>query len=252
MKLYIISNRLPVKAVHRDGAYLFTRSEGGLATGLHALHTRYEKHWIGWPGVDVETDEDRRSIREELAKMNFHPIFLTPEQIANYYEGYSNSTIWPLCHYFFAFTRYRKDFWEAYRKVNALFCEEILRRIEPDDIVWVQDYQLMLLPGLLREHRPALRIGYFHHIPFPSYELFRILPERAEILRGVLGADLVAFHTHDYMRHFIGTAERVLHIDFRLDETQIGQPLRPASTRCRWASTTPPSTASPRTPERNR
>ena len=222
MKLYIISNRLPVKAVHRDGAYLFTRSEGGLATGLHALHTRYEKHWIGWPGVDVETDEDRRSIREELAKMNFHPIFLTPEQIANYYEGYSNSTIWPLCHYFFAFTRYRKDFWEAYRKVNALFCEEILRRIEPDDIVWVQDYQLMLLPGLLREHRPALRIGYFHHIPFPSYELFRILPERAEILRGVLGADLVAFHTHDYMRHFIGTAERVLHIDFRLDETQIG------------------------------
>ena len=176
MKLYIISNRLPVKAVHRDGAYLFTRSEGGLATGLHALHTRYEKHWIGWP----------------------------------------------LCHYFFAFTRYRKDFWEAYRKVNALFCEEILRRIEPDDIVWVQDYQLMLLPGLLREHRPALRIGYFHHIPFPSYELFRILPERAEILRGVLGADLVAFHTHDYMRHFIGTAERVLHIDFRLDETQIG------------------------------
>ena len=144
MKLYIISNRLPVKAVHRDGAYLFTRSEGGLATGLHALHTRYEKHWIGWPGVDVETDEDRRSIREELAKMNFHPIFLTPEQIANYYEGYSNSTIWPLCHYFFAFTRYRKDFWEAYRKVNALFCEEILRRIEPDDIVWVQDYQLML------------------------------------------------------------------------------------------------------------
>lgn len=159
MKLYIISNRLPVKAVHRDGAYLFTRSEGGLATGLHALHTRYEKHWIGWPGVDVETDEDRRSIREELAKMNFHPIFLTPEQIANYYEGYSNSTIWPLCHYFFAFTRYRKDFWEAYRKVNALFCEEILRRIEPDDIVWVQDYQLMLLPGLLREHRPALPMG---------------------------------------------------------------------------------------------
>ena len=109
----------------------------------------------------------------------------------------------------------------------------------------------MLLPGLLREHRPALRIGYFHHIPFPSYELFRILPERAEILRGVLGADLVAFHTHDYMRHFIGTAERVLHIDFRLDETQIGNRCVRV-TRCRWASTTPPSTASPRTPERNR
>ena len=107
MKLYIISNRLPVKAVHRDGAYLFTRSEGGLATGLHALHTRYEKHWIGWPGVDVETDEDRRSIREELAKINFRPLFLPPEQIAIFLGVHRNRTFWWLCAWFVAYTRYR-------------------------------------------------------------------------------------------------------------------------------------------------
>lgn len=222
MKLFIVSNRLPVKVSEKQGRLLFTRSEGGLATGLDSLQTQYEKHWIGWPGLDVEKSEDRQRIREELEKMDFHPVFLTGEQIENYYEGYSNSTIWPLCHYFFSYTQYRQDFWESYREVNRLFCEEVRHMVGPDDIVWVQDYQLMLLPGMLREIMPTLCIGYFHHIPFPSYELFRILPERAELLRGVLGADLIAFHTHDYMRHFISTAERVLHMDFKLDETQIG------------------------------
>ena len=222
MKLFIVSNRLPVKVSEKEGELLFTRSEGGLATGLDSLQTQYEKHWIGWPGLDVEKAGDRQHIREELEKLDFHPVFLTGEQIENYYEGYSNSTIWPLCHYFFSYTQYRQDFRESYREVNRLFCEEVRHLVGPDDIVWVQDYQLMLLPGMLREIMPTLCIGYFHHIPFPSYELFRILPERAELLRGVLGADLIAFHTHDYMRHFISTAERVLHMDFKLDETQIG------------------------------
>ena len=121
-----------------------------------------------------------------------------------------------------AYTLYRKSFWQSYQEVNALFCREIIRLVEPDDWVWVQDYQLMLLPEMLRQELPRLHIGYFHHIPFPSYELFRILPERAEILKGLLGADFIAFHTHDYMRHFISAAERVLHMDFSLDETRIG------------------------------
>ena len=123
---------------------------------------------------------------------------------------------------FFAYTLYRKSFWQSYQEVNALFCREIIRLVEPDDWVWVQDYQLMLLPEMLRQELPRLHIGYFHHIPFPSYELFRILPERAEIPKGLLGADFIAFHTHDYMRHFISAAERVLHMDFSLDETRIG------------------------------
>lgn len=222
MRLYIISNRLPVKVNSEEGAFVFSRSEGGLATGLDSLQTSYEKHWVGWPGMCVDKEEDQQQIASKLEELNFHPVFLSPEQFENYYEGYSNSTIWPLCHYFFAYTQYKKRFWEAYKQVNRLFCEEVCRLVRPGDLVWVQDYQLMLLPALLRKVYPDISIGYFHHIPFPSYELFRILPERAEILKGLLGADFIAFHTPDYMRHFISAAERVLHVDFKLDEAQLG------------------------------
>ena len=221
MKLYIISNRLPVKVTGEAGAFVFSRSEGGLATGLDSLNTAYEKHWIGWPGICVEKKEEQAEIGSQLEKLNFHPVFLTDSQITNYYEGYSNSTIWPLCHYFYVYTLYRNSFWQAYQEVNRRFCEEICRLIQPDDKIWVQDYQLMLLPGMLREAMPHLCIGYFHHIPFPSYELFRILPERAEILQGLLGADFIAFHTPDYMRHFISAVQRILRIDFQLDECML-------------------------------
>ena len=220
MKLYIISNRLPVKATCDDKSFVFSRSEGGLTTGLDSLQTPYEKHWIGWPGICVELEKDKNEIASKLEGMNFHPIFLSQTQITNYYEGYSNSTIWPLCHYFFVYTKYKKSYWQSYQEVNRIFCDKICSVVEPGDKVWIQDYQLMLLPGMLRKACPNLSIGYFHHIPFPSYELFRILPERAQILEGLLGADFIAFHTHDYMRHFISAAERVLRVDFSLDEVQ--------------------------------
>ena len=222
MKLYIISNRLPVKVTKEDETFVFSRSEGGLATGLDSLQISYEKHWIGWPGICVDNEESKEEITFRLEGINFHPVFLSEIQIKNYYEGYSNSTIWPLCHYFFVYTLYRNSFWQSYQEVNQLFCDAICRVIRPGDKVWIQDYQLMLLPGMLRKVYPDLNIGYFHHIPFPSYELFRILPERAEILKGLLGADFIAFHTHDYMRHFISAVERVLRIDFKLDEAQLG------------------------------
>ena len=222
MKLYIISNRLPVKVANPNDTFVFSRSEGGVTTGLDSLETSYEKHWIGWPGICVNKEKDKQEINEKLLELNFHPVFLSEAHIRNYYEGYSNSTIWPMCHYFYAYTLYKKCFWQSYQVVNQLVCDEICRLIRPGDKVGIQDYQLMLLPGMLRKVYPELCIGYFHHIPFPSYELFRILPERAEILKGLLGADFIAFHTHDYMRHFISAVERVLHIDFKLDEIQIG------------------------------
>lgn len=222
MRLYIISNRLPVKVNRENGTFVFSRSEGGLATGLDSLRVACEKHWIGWPGICTGDQDEQQQIGARLEEMNFHPVFLSETQIRNYYEGYSNSTIWPLCHYFFAYTLYKNCFWQSYREVNRLFCNEICRLIRPGDKVWVQDYQLMLLPGMLRAVYPDLSIGYFHHIPFPSYELFRILPERAELLQGLLGADFIAFHTHDYMRYFMSTAERVLHVGIKLDEVQAG------------------------------
>ncbi|MDU1893020.1 MAG: bifunctional alpha,alpha-trehalose-phosphate synthase (UDP-forming)/trehalose-phosphatase [Dysgonomonas sp.] len=221
MKLIIISNRLPLKIVEENNKYKVIPSPGGLSTGLDSLETKVEKHWIGWPGMYLDDCKEKESIDKQLAEQKYTPVYLTPDQIENYYEGYSNSVLWPLCHYFSNYIQYENKYWEAYKEVNALFCEVALKVIEPDDIVWVQDYQLMLLPKMIRDKMPDVSIGYFHHIPFPSYELFRSLPERAELLKGLLGADLVAFHTHSYMRHFISAVYRVLKLDCNLDEIQL-------------------------------
>lgn len=223
MKIVVISNRLPVKIVETEDKLKLVRSEGGLATGLSSLNTEHEMHWVGWPGMYVNNEEDKKAIDNEMDSLNFHPVYLSPSQIENYYEGYSNSTIWPLCHYFFSYIESNADYWQSYKEVNALFCKAVLDIIEPGDTVWVQDYQLMLLPAMLRENIQDINIGYFHHIPFPSYELFRVLPERAEILQGLLGADLVGFHTYDYMRHFISTVYRVLGYECILDEIQLDE-----------------------------
>ncbi len=221
MKLIIISNRLPVKVYGTPGKYRFARSEGGLTTGLDSLETEMEKHWIGWPGIEINQTYLKKKITKQLANKDFHPVFLTSKDVEEYYEGYSNSKIWPLCHYFFSLIKHEPSHWESYKKVNQMFAEAASKVISPGDIVWVQDYQLMLLPKMLREMFPDISIGYFHHIPFPSYELFRVLPERAEILEGLLGADLVAFHTFEYMRHFISAVERVLDLNFELDQVRL-------------------------------
>src|SRR5690554_1293523 len=186
MKIIIIANRLPVKIERKNGQFIIERSEGGLATGLGSLETQAEKFWVGWPGIHTDDEKEKEEITNKLHALNFHPVFLSDNQIENYYEGYSNSTIWPLCHYFFSFIEYRAEYWEAYQKVNTLFSNEAVPFIENDDIVWVQDYQLMLLPKMIRDKKPNANIGYFHHIPFPSYELFRVLPEREEVLEGLL------------------------------------------------------------------
>lgn len=220
MKLIIISNRLPIKVIKKNGKMSFTPSEGGLATGLASLKTTMEKHWIGWPGIFTDNDEEKKTITKHLEKFNYHPVFLSKDQIEEYYHKYSNSVIWPLCHYFYMHVKYGISSWKVYQEVNQLFAQIASLQIKAGDIVWVQDYQLMLLPTMLREENTNISIGYFHHIPFPSYELFRILPERAKILNGLLGADLIGFHTADYMRHFMSAAERVLNVKFIMDETK--------------------------------
>lgn len=221
MKIIIIANRLPVKIERNEDQFLIERSEGGLATGLGSLETEAEKYWIGWPGIYTDEQSEKDEITAKLHELNFHPVFLSAGQIENYYEGYSNSTIWPLCHYFFSYIEYKAEYWEAYKQVNTLFSNEALPFIQDGDIVWVQDYQLMLLPKMIRNEKPNANIGYFHHIPFPSYELFRVLPEREEVLEGLLGADLIGFHTHDYMRHFISAIYRVLDLNCSLDEINL-------------------------------
>ncbi|MDR2726437.1 MAG: bifunctional alpha,alpha-trehalose-phosphate synthase (UDP-forming)/trehalose-phosphatase [Deltaproteobacteria bacterium] len=205
----------------KGGKLRITRSGGGLATRLDSLSTRGERHWLGWPGLYAEEARKRRNIRARLKKKLLHPVFLNPDHIQKFYEGYCNSTLWPLCHYFFSYINQDEKYWKAYREVNELFCRETLKIVQPGDMIWIHDYHLMLLPALIRNQLPDARIGYFHHIPFPSYELFRYLPERAELLHGLLGADLIGFHTPDYMRHFISTLYRVLQLECRVDEVQL-------------------------------
>lgn len=221
MKLIIVANRLPIKVSENNGKLEFETSEGGLATGLNSLDTIYEKHWIGWPGVCPKDKTTKKNITMEMVKMKMHPVFLSSSQYHDYYEGYSNSTLWPLCHYFYGYSAFQRNQWQAYKEVNQIFCNKVMEQVDDDSIVWVQDYQLMLLPNLLREKCPNLRIAYFHHIPFPSFELFSVMPNSSELLKGLLGAEFIAFHTLDYMRHFTKSVERILGFEFKLNEVMV-------------------------------
>ncbi len=148
-------------------------------------------------------------IREKLAEEKCLPVFLSKKNIEEYYHGFSNRTIWPLFHYFPQYAVYSKTFWESYRRVNHIFCETLEEYVRPGDAIWIQDYHLMLLPRLIRDRMPETKIGFFLHTPFPSSELFRLLPWRDEILSGLLGADLIGFHTYDYVRHFLESVRRI-------------------------------------------
>jgi len=212
-RLIIVSNRLPVKADIEDDIISLEKSAGGLATGLDSLDMSYEKHWIGWPGIYTDNERTEDELSHYLKDYDFHPVFLSKDDVELYYEGYSNSTIWPLFHYFYAYTTHKQIHWEAYKRVNILFLEKVLELASENDIIWVQDYHLMLLPMMIREKLPTVRIGFFLHIPFPSYELFRTLENREELLMGILGSDLIGFHTFTYMRHFISAIYRITGIE---------------------------------------
>ncbi|MBC8053144.1 MAG: bifunctional alpha,alpha-trehalose-phosphate synthase (UDP-forming)/trehalose-phosphatase [Sphingobacteriaceae bacterium] len=209
-KTIIISNRLPVKIYENNGGYELKRSEGGLATGLGAIYQQGENMWIGWPGIEAHTNEAKEQIKAKLSLINLCPVFLSPDDISNYYEGFSNEVLWPVFHYHSTYAKYEKTYWESYKEVNAKFRDAVLEIAEPDDIIWVHDYQLLLLPGLIRAVYPDITIGFFQHIPFPSSELFRLIPWRIEILENMLGADLIGFHTFDDARHFISATTRLL------------------------------------------
>ena len=212
--LAIVSNRLPVSVSRTDdGELVFSPSSGGLATAMSSLDQE-DMVWIGWPGIasdDLSADE-KVEIEKELAQQGCYPVFLTNEEIELFYEGYANDTLWPLFHYFQGLARFDDSYWEAYRTVNQRYATAVETVTRADSLVWVHDYHLMLLPAYLRESSPGLSIGFFLHIPFPSFEIFRSLPERKELLEGLLGADLIGFHIYDYARHFLSSCLRLLGI----------------------------------------
>jgi trehalose 6-phosphate synthase/phosphatase len=222
-RLLIVSNRLPVSAQVTPGALRMVASSGGLATGLRPWHERSHGLWLGWPGdVSSATTAQRDEFDRRLHERGIVPVHLSGDQVDRYYHGFANRVLWPLFHYLIDRVPIDGAGWDAYRDVNEAFAEVVAREFRCNDTIWVHDYQLMLLPALLRERLPHARIGFFLHIPFPSSEVFRILPWRREILNGLLGADLVGFHTFAYMRHFMTSLLHVEGVEADIDRVRTG------------------------------
>lgn len=217
-EVLIVSSRLPVTVRKVDGKVVYDQSSGGLATGVAAVQKSHQSLWIGWPGIasDELTKSERADVTKELHKRGFHPVFLSKSQVDEHYLGYSNATLWPLFHYFYTKAEFNSSYWAAYDAVNKLFAKEVQQFMREETRVWVHDYQLLLLPKLLRAENKQAVIGFFMHTPFPSYEIFRLLPEREELLEGMLGANLIGFHTYDYARHFLSSVRRILGVEHSL------------------------------------
>ncbi|MGI6590883.1 MAG: bifunctional alpha,alpha-trehalose-phosphate synthase (UDP-forming)/trehalose-phosphatase [Eggerthellaceae bacterium] len=222
----IVANRLPYHLVSDTESEAsntalngsLVASDGGLASALRSLHEKQGNLWIGESDLPASETGTARAAEYErrLADAECVPVYLTEEEQRGYYEQFSNSTLWPLFHDFPQYAQFDADSWEVYVQVNRKFCDAVAEVAKPGDIIWVHDYHLMLLPQMLREAIPDALIGFFLHIPFPDYETFRMLPWRAQVLEGVLGADLVGFHTYDYVRRFLSSCVRVLGLDNRM------------------------------------
>ncbi|MFW5684818.1 MAG: trehalose-6-phosphate synthase, partial [Spirochaetota bacterium] len=184
-KILIVSNRMSTSVSRAENGFTYTPSVGGLATGLSSLHEEEESLWIGWSGLpsDTLTADERSTIERTLREDHKSvPVDLSSDDLERFYYGFCNNIVWPLFHYFPTYVTYDNDLWEAYREVNERYFERVKQFLEPDDVVWVHDYQLMLLPALIKEYQPDAQVGFFLHIPFPSYEVFRLLPWREDIL----------------------------------------------------------------------
>ncbi|HEM55618.1 MAG TPA: bifunctional alpha,alpha-trehalose-phosphate synthase (UDP-forming)/trehalose-phosphatase, partial [Thermodesulfobium narugense] len=222
MKLIIASNRLPVYAVKDAQNLTFKQSPGGLVQGLSAsigtileITESKDYFWVGWPGETIE-EVNQENVYEYLLKnLNAIPVFLSKEEMEKFYLGFCNSTLWPIFHSFPNFAKFKEDEFEKYVEINKKFAETTLKILEDDDLLWIHDYHLMLLPSFIKKEKPNVLIGFFLHIPFPPYEIFKLIPKymREAILKGVLNADLIGFHTYQYQQNFIKTVRSTYSIE---------------------------------------
>jgi trehalose 6-phosphate synthase/phosphatase len=219
-RVLLVSNRLPVTITARDGRSEIQRSVGGLATGLQQLHDNPNSLWLGWPGslAGLDTADELR-VRQRLEDARLRPLLLDESEVRIFYERIGNEVLWPICHDRLDQLPLRVDGWDVYERVNARFADAIAELYRPGDLVWVHDYHLLRLPALLRERIPDARIGFFLHIPFPNPEIFFALPQRRWLVEGMLGADLVGFHTRRYRGHFTAALRRLLGLEMDADGT---------------------------------
>jgi trehalose 6-phosphate synthase/phosphatase len=212
-QVIIVSNRLPISVKKEDGKLRFSPSIGGFAAPLAAYVANSKNHWIGWPGIasDELTANDKQTIVKELAKHNCSPVFLSQRQVDDFYSGYSNTVLWPLFHNLArgrnTAGEQRERWWNAYRSVNRQYAEAAMTTADSGSHIWIHDYQLLLVPGILRAERPDSITGFFLHIPFPDVKTFSRLPEHRKLLTGVLGADVIGFHTPGYIANFLNNSQ---------------------------------------------
>lgn len=225
-RLVIVSNRLPFIVEEENGKIKFKDSVGGLVTGINdyldslksSSFTSIPYIWVGWPGREIKKEHQDELRNRAMSDYSSYPVFISKGEMDNFYNGFCNRTIWPLFHCFPDYTVYDENFWNSYKKVNYYFCDTLLKILKPDDILWIHDYHLMLLPKLIREKIPDAKIGFFLHIPFPPFEIYRLLPRKwqIEILEGLLGADLIGLHTIDYTQNLLRCLLRILGLEHNL------------------------------------
>ena len=211
-KNIIVSNRLPIRISKVENSFKFTATSGGLATGMKTVHEHEDSLWVGWPGIGIDEIAPNAwaPLAQDLEENNYAPVLLDKEEVDNFYYGLANKCLWPLFHYFLEIATFSESHWETYVEVNKKFSQSVIDKIAPGDTVWIHDYQLLLCPKMIKDARPDVNIGFFLHIPFPSFEIFRTFPCREALLEGMLGADLIGFHTYDYERHFLSSVKRIL------------------------------------------
>ncbi|XP_008792292.2 alpha,alpha-trehalose-phosphate synthase [UDP-forming] 1 isoform X2 [Phoenix dactylifera] len=219
-RLLVVANRLPVSAVRQgEDSWALEISAGGLVSALLGVKD-VDAKWIGWAGVNVPDEVGQRALTKALAEKRCIPVFLDEEIVHQYYNGYCNNVLWPLFHYLglpqedrLATTRSFQSQFDAYKRANQMFADVVNQHYQEGDVVWCHDYHLMFLPKYLKEYNSNMKVGWFLHTPFPSSEIHRTLPSRSELLRSVLAADLVGFHTYDYARHFVSACTRILGLE---------------------------------------
>lgn len=218
-RILLVSNRLPITVTAANGQGVVTRSAGGLAGALRSVHEQEDSLWIGWPGGRPALPPQAvRQLDWQMAAMRVVPVPLSRPQVKGFYEDVSNGILWPVAHCLIDNLPLEMHGWEHYRAANERFADTVVEQYRDGDTIWVHDYHLMLLPTLLRERLPDARIGYFHHIPFPPAEVFRLLPWRADLLRGLLGADLIGFHTGAHVRNFKQAVEETVGLQSDRDD----------------------------------
>ncbi|KAF3794514.1 Alphaalpha-trehalose-phosphate synthase UDP-forming 1 [Nymphaea thermarum] len=219
-RLLVVANRLPVSAIRKGkDSWSLEISAGGLVSALLGVK-QFETKWIGWAGVNVPDENGQQALTKALAEKRCIPVFLDEDIVHQYYNGYCNNILWPLFHYLglpqedrLATTRSFQSQFDAYKKANQMFADVVNEHYQEGDVVWCHDYHLMFLPKYLKERNSQMKVGWFLHTPFPSSEIHRTLPSRSELLRSVLAADLVGFHTYDYARHFVSACTRILGLE---------------------------------------